>query len=239
MVVPDLPGYGASQGPPPEAANYSKRRMADIMRRLMGELGYDRFLLAGHDRGGRIGYRLALDHPEVVRGFAPVDILPTLDAREAMDWKAALRSYHWLFLAQPAPIPERLIGTDPDFYIDHLLSRWAGDRNCLSPPAVDDYRRSFRQPSVIAATCADYRAGMGIDVEHDLADRASGRQIHCPVQLIWGRRFLSAASSPLDVWRRWASNVSETALDCGHFVAEEKPAECAEALHAFFAGIGE
>lgn len=233
VVIPDLPGYGMSKGPTPEATNYSKRHMAQIMKGLVGKLGYDRVFVVGHDRGGRVGFRLALDHPDLVRGYAPIDILPSLDACEAMDWKGALRNYHWPLLAQPSPLPERLIGGDPDFFIDHLLARWAGDRAALDPRAVDDYVRCFRQPSVIAATCADYRAGMGIDLEHDRADRDAGRRIACPVRIIWGRRYLSGVS-PLDVWRRWASDVSEVALDCGHFVAEEKSADCAEALEAFF-----
>ena len=232
LIIPDLPGYGASKGPPPEEENYSKRRMARIMRDLVQALGQDRIFVAGHDRGARICFRMALDHPELIRALAPIDIVPTLDACEAMDWKAALKSYHWPFLAQPAPLPERLIGHDPDFYIHHLLTRWAGDRNSLSPEAVEEYVRCFRDPAVIAATCADYRAGMGIDLEHDRADRDSGRRIRCPVHAIWGRRYLS--STPLTAWRRWADQVSELSLDCGHFIAEEQPAACADALAAFF-----
>jgi haloacetate dehalogenase len=235
LVIPDLPGYGASRGPAPEAANYSKRSLARIMTALMSRLGHKRFSLAGHDRGARIGFRLALDHPERVHAFAALDIVPTLSAWEAMDWKRALGSYHWLFLAQPAPLPERMIGQDPDFYINHLLDRWAGDRGALNAGAVAEYVRHFRKPSVIAATCADYRAGMSHDVEHDADDRRAGRRIRCPTLVVWGRGYLTdKVGSPLATWRAWADDVSEAPLDCGHFVAEEQPAACATALAEFF-----
>jgi haloacetate dehalogenase len=241
LVMPDLPGYGASKGPLPDAANlnYSKRNTARLMTLLMAELGHGKFLLAGHDRGGRVGFRLALDHPERVLAFAALDIVPTIFAWEAMDWERALCEYHWLFLAQPAPLPEHLIGKDPDFYLSHLLERWAGKRGALSAEAVAAYVRHFREPSVIAATCADYRAGASTDIEHDRADRAAGRRIRCPVLALWGRGSLAdRAASPLAAWRPWAEDVSEAALDCGHFLAEEEPAACAEALARFFAPWG-
>jgi len=239
LVIPDLPGYGASRGPAPDPGNvnYSKRHTAETMVRLMSALGHEKFLLAGHDRGGRVGYRLALDHPERVIAFAPLDIVPTLFAWEGMDWKRALNEYHWLFLAQPAPLAEHMIGKDPDFYINHLLSRWAGKRDALAPEAVDEYLRAFRQPSVISATCADYRAGASLDAEHDKADRDAGKRICCPVMVIWGRGYLAKkSSSPLAAWKLWAEEASETVLECGHFVAEEEPEACAEALLRFFDG---
>ncbi|HUN47898.1 MAG TPA: alpha/beta hydrolase [Stellaceae bacterium] len=239
LVIPDLPGYGASKGPVPDAGNvnYSKRHTAGIMVKLMSALGHQKFLLAGHDRGGRVGYRLVLDHPERVIAFAPLDIVPTLHAWEGMDWKRALNEYHWLFLAQPSPLAEHMIGKDPDFYINHLLNRWAGRRDALAPAAVEDYVRAFRQPSVIAATCADYRAGASLDAEHDKADRDAGKRIGCPVMVIWGRGYLAKkSSSPLAAWQLWAKEASETVLECGHFVAEEEPEACAEALLRFFSG---
>ena len=140
---------------------------------LMAALGHPRFSIAGHDRGGRVAYRLALDHPERVVRLAVLDILPTFEVWERMNKDAAMRSYHWLFLAQPAPLPERLIGLDPDFYLLHLLNRWAGSPDALDPAAVAEYARHFRKPSVIEATCEDYRAGATVDLEHDRADRAS------------------------------------------------------------------
>ncbi len=237
LVIPDLRGYGASTGPAPdpEHRNYSKRAMAEDMVALMAALGHHRFALAGHDRGGRVGFRLCLDHPERVARFAALDIVPTLDVWQAMDADTALSTYHWQFLAVPAPVPERLIGNDPDFYITHLLDRWAGRPEALDPEAVRAYLAQFHDPAVIAATCADYRAGASLDRAHDRADRDAGRKIACPLLVLWGRRYLSAKeAAPLETWRAWAEDAREVALDCGHFVAEEAPEACAAALRDFF-----
>jgi haloacetate dehalogenase len=238
VILPDLRGYGQSRGPTPDDAHrhYSKRAMAEDMVRLMASLGHERFFLAGHDRGARVGYRLALDHPARVERFAALDIIPTLDMWERMDADRALGSYHWMFLAVPPPVPERLIGADPDFYIRHLLARWAGPRAALDERAVAAYVEQFRDPAVLAASCADYRAGAATDRADDVADRRKDRKITCPVLIIWGRGYLGArTSSPLAVWQRWADDVRDVPLDCGHFVAEEKPGECAAALAGFFA----
>lgn len=237
VVVPDLRGYGESRGPGPDSGhlNYAKRTMAADMVSLMASLGHDRFMVAGHDRGGRVGYRLALDSPERVSRFAAVDIIPTLDAWERMSWEGALGTYHWTFLAQPAPMPEHLIGGDPGFYLEHLLARWAGDRDALDARAVAEYARYFRTPEMIEACCEDYRAGAGIDVDLDRADRAADRRMACPVLVLWGRRYLAAkVDSPAQIWRRWADDVREVALDCGHFLAEERPDATVAALAEFF-----
>ena len=236
LVMPDLPGYGQSKGPPPDAEHraYSKRRMAQDLVTAMERLGFERFALAGHDRGARVGYRMCLDHPQRVTRFAALDIVPTLEVWDEMDWRRALGTYHWPFLAVPAPVPERLIGADPDFYVRHLIQRWAGDASALDPAAVADYVAQFHNPAVLTATCEDYRAGASVDREDDLADRDAGRKIACPVLVIWGRGYSASAASPAAVWRKWADAVEEIALDCGHFLAEERPRECAEALLAFF-----
>jgi haloacetate dehalogenase len=237
LVLPDLRGYGDSQGPPPDAqhVHYSKRAMANDMIELMNALGHERFLLAGHDRGGRVAYRLALDHPERVSRFTAIDLLPTLDVWAQLDKDAALHTYHWLFLAQPAPLPERLIGHGPESYLRHLLDRWAGRSEVLAPAAVAEYIRHFRKPAVIEAGYEDSRAGATIDLAHDRADRDAGRRLRCPTLVLWGRRCLSGmAQSPLEVWRAWAEDVREVALDCGHFVAEGQPETCAVALQQFF-----
>ena len=182
-----------------------------------------------------MAYRLALDHPDRVVRLAVLDILPTFEVWQRMNNDAAMRSYHWLFLAQPAPLPERLIGLDPDFYLRHLLNRWAGSPEALDPAAVDEYSRHFRKPSVIAATCEDYRAGASVDLDHDRSDRAAGRRLSCPLLVLWGRQYLAGqAASPLDVWRPWAGDLREVALECGHFLAEEQPEACAAALREFF-----
>jgi haloacetate dehalogenase len=238
LVIPDLRGYGESLGPPPDPdhLNYSKREMATDMVDVMSALGHGRFFLAGHDRGARVGYRLALDHPGRLLRLAALDIVPTFDMWERMDAAAAMRSYHWLLLAQPAPLPEHLIASDPDFFLLHLLDRWAGRREALDPAAVDEYLRHFRKPSVIQAACEDYRAGATIDLTLDRADRNALRAITCPTLIVWGRRYLAAKapSTPLDIWRTWAENVREVVLDCGHFVAEEAPDACASAFREFF-----
>ena len=239
LVLPDLRGYGASSGPPPDPQhrNYAKRTMAADMVALMTSLGHDRFALAGHDRGGRVGYRLALDHPARVTRFAAIDIIPTIDVWEEMDAAKALATYHWPFLAVPAPLPERLIGNDPEFFVTHLLARWAGDVGRLSAQAVAAYVAQFRNPATVAATCEDYRAGAFADWEDDRADRDAGRKLACPVLALWSRGYLGdKASSPAGLWRRWADNVSEVALDCGHFIPEEEPERTAAALRAFFRG---
>ncbi len=234
LVIPDLRGYGESSGPAPdpEHHNYSKRVMAQDMISIMNEFGYEHFFLAAHDRGARVAYRLTLDHPDRVLALASLDTVPTLDVWEAMDWSVALDAYHWPFLAQPAPLPERLIGNDPDFYLDHLLERWAGGPDALDNAAVAQYREHFRKPSVLQAMAEDYRAGATIDLLHDKEDRATGKKVTCPVFVPWGARYTGA--SPLETWKKWADNVSEIRIDCGHFIAEEEPVICADALRAFF-----
>lgn len=238
LVMPDLRGYGASLGPPPDPQhrNYAKRTMAGDMVALMDTLGHARFGVAGHDRGGRVGYRLALDHPARVSRFAALDIVPTIDVWEEMDAAKAIATYHWPFLAVPAPLPERLIGGDPEFFVTHLLARWAGDAGRLAPQAVAAYVAQFRNPATVTATCEDYRAGAGPDWDDDRADRAAGRRLACPVLVLWGRGYLGdKASSPAGLWRNWADDVTEVALDCGHFVVEEEPDRAAAALRTFFA----
>lgn len=236
VIVPDLPGYGESMGPEPTPSAYAKRHLAEIFRALMSALGHERFHIAGHDRGGRIAYRMALDTPECLLSLGLVDIVPTLEVWDAMNWQSALSGYHWSLLAQPAPLPERLIGADGPAYVHHLIDRWVGHRDRLDPAAVAAYAASFKNPDVIAAVCADYRAGATIDRDHDLADRDAGQTIEVRSRLIWGQRYLkSKGVTPLEVWQRWAVDVDEVALDVGHFVAEEAPKETAEALEGLFA----
>jgi haloacetate dehalogenase len=240
LILPDLRGYGRSRGPTPDADHqaYSKRVMARDMVELMSALGHDRFCLAGHDRGGRVGYRLCLDHPDRVRAFAPVDIIPTMEVWDQMDGDKAIGGYHWSFLAVPAPVPERLIGADPAFYYGHLLDRWAGDPAAIDPAARAAYLAQFDDPAVIAATCADYRAGASVDRQHDQADIDAGRKIACPVLVVWARGYLSGKTSTVfETWQHWADNVREEPIDCGHFIAEEKAEECAKALGDFFAKV--
>ncbi|MEM6985939.1 MAG: alpha/beta hydrolase [Pseudomonadota bacterium] len=234
LVVPDLPGYGDSLGPPIDAdhINYSKRHTAALFVQLMELLEYEQFYVAAHDRGARVGYRLALDHPSKVLRLASLDTVPTLDIWDAANRDFALDAFHWPLLAQPAPFPEQLIGANPDLFLDQLLTTWVGSPNALDPNAVAEYRRCFRAPSVLQAMSEDYRAGATIDWAHDRADRDAGRRLQCAVFVPWGARY--TASSPEAIWRRWADDVETLRLDCGHFIAEELPTACANALLAFF-----
>lgn len=226
VVVPDLRGYGASTGPAePETADYANRAMAADVVALMAELGHEEFLFVGHDRGARVGYRLALDHPERVRKLALLDIVPTLETAEMMDYEYAKAMYHWLFLAQPYPIPERLIGNDPAFYVDHLIESWADHPGALADEALAAYHRAFERESVVRASCEDYRAGLSVDLDHDRATREAGDRIECPLLALWGGGSGTVSFDPLAIWERWASDVSGRGLDCGHFLMEEAPEE--------------
>ena len=235
LVIPDLRGYGRSLGPAPgpDHEPHSKRQMARDVIAIMKAMGYQRFAVCGHDRGGRVAYRMALDHPQAVSHLIVIDIVPTIEMWDRMAMEGALRSYHWLLLAQPAPLPERLIGANPIYYLHHLLERWKGKDALLHPQAIQDYEQSYARASVIEACCEDYRAGAGLDREHDLVDRDQGRQIDCELLVIWAEQYLSR-QSPLSTWQRWAKVVSEVRLDCGHFVAEEKPEATALAIREFF-----
>ncbi|MBT3658515.1 MAG: alpha/beta hydrolase, partial [Rhodospirillaceae bacterium] len=214
LVVPDLRGYGDSAGPAPDSEHhgYSKRAMAVDMVEVMTALGHETFSTVGHDRGARVMHRLVMDHPDRVTKMVSLDVVPTLDMWEGTDKKRALGAFHWFFLAQPAPLPEKMIGADPGYFAEWLMRSWAADGFEFDAAAMAEYKRCFANPDVIQATCEDYRAGAGIDVEHDLADREAGRRITCPVLFLWGaiRGFggPQGGSAPLDVWRRWADNVS-------------------------------
>jgi haloacetate dehalogenase len=239
VVVPDLRGYGASSRPPAgdDHAGYSKRRMAEDQVEVMERLGFAAFHLAGHDRGARVAYRLALDHPARVLTLAVLDVVPTYEQFARVDRLSALGSYHWYFLAQPRGFPERLIGADPDFFLRHTLASWAGDPDCFAPDALAEYLHAFRDPDVIQATCEDYRAGATVDHALDEADLRAGRRLTCPVLVLWGE-----AGRPhkrgqvLETWARWAVDVRGQGLPCGHFLPEEAPAATLEALVDFLLG---
>ena len=233
VVAPDLRGYGESSKPPtrPDHEPYSKRAMARDAVALMRALGFDRFAVAGHDRGARVAYRLALDHPECVEKLAVLDVIPTGETWRRADRRFMLAWWHWAFLAQPAPLPETLIGADPDGYY------FGGDRSLFHPESLAEYLASARAPETIHAMCEDYRAGATYDFELDEADRAEGRRIACAVLVLWGARsdLGELIGDPLAIWRGWADDVRGRALDCGHYVAEEAPEETYAELRSFFA----
>ncbi|MBP7002114.1 MAG: alpha/beta hydrolase [Amaricoccus sp.] len=241
VVAVDLRGYGASAAPASVGgARYAKREMAADVVRAMAALGHERFALVGHDRGARVGYRLALDAPERVERLALLDILPTVSMWDGMDAALALQVYHWAFLAQPAPLPETLIGAAPLAYLDHTLASWTASRSlaAFDPRALAAWRAAMAEPARIHAFCEDYRAGATIDVDHDRSDLAAGRRIACPVLVLWGAAGIPAASgSPLDVWRAtFAPHAEGTGIEAGHFLPEEAPQATLAALLPFLAG---
>jgi len=230
VVATDLTGYGDSSKPAttPDHEPYSKRAMARAQVAVMRHLGFESFFVAGHDRGARCAYRMALDHPERVRKLATLDIVPTGEAFRRADMAFGLGYWHWFFLAQPAPLPEELIGADPDTYY------FRGNRDMFAPEALAEYLRAVHDPATIHAMCEDYRAAAGIDFALDEADRGQ-RRIACPVLALWAQRGeLPKWYDVLAVWRDWADDVRGHGLECGHYLAEEAPEETYAALHAFF-----
>src|SRR5258705_8116032 len=191
LVLPDLRGYGDSAKPPGDAdhANYSKRTMALDMAELMTQLGHDRFGLVGHDRGARVAHRLALDHAARVTRLCLIDIAPTLDMYEQTTMAFASLYYHWFFLIQPAPLPEKLLGADPLFFLHSAFGGWGSKPlEHLEPQALADYERCFAMPQTLHANCEDYRASAGIDLEHDRNSRATGERITCDTLVLCGER---------------------------------------------------
>jgi haloacetate dehalogenase len=226
VFAPDLKGYGDSDAPAPDpsSSNYSKRAMAADMVAMMRGLGHERFAVVGHDRGARVAYRMALDSPERVRRLAVLDIVPTGAMWAAANRVFALNTFHWGFLAQGGGLPERLLGADPDFWVEATCRRWSRDFRALAE-VLPEYQRAFRRPEVIAATCADYRAGATLDDTHDQTDVAAGKKIECPLLAIWSGTFVgrNKGTDPLEVWRGYANDVRGFAVDCGHFIPEEAP----------------
>jgi haloacetate dehalogenase len=237
VVLPDLRGYGASEIVASDAthAAYGKRAMGADVAALMAALGFGRFFVAGHDRGARVAYRLALDLPERVAAVAVLDVIPTLEQWEAMDYRRAYHSYHWQFLAQPEPLPERLIGSDPQWYCERTIASWLDDPSAIDAATMAAYGAAFARPGAVHAACEDYRAGYTCDAEADRADRAAGKRIGAPLLALWGagRDGTRSAHFP-QVWKRWAGDLTAQPLPCGHFVMEERPHETAAALRAFF-----
>lgn len=238
LVIADLPGYGSSDVPATDAEHtpFTKRVMAQTMVEAMEHLGYGQFALAGHDRGARVAYRLALDHPGRLTRLAVLDILPTYDYWAKMDRQFALRIYHWVFLAQPYPLPEHLIQSNPDEYFTHTLRSWAkAGTDPFDPRALAHYLTALRDPFRIHAACEDYRAGAHADFDHDQTDFDAGRKMTVPLLVLWGSSGIAAsASTPLEMWRKRATDVTGGAIDSGHFLCEENPLATTGALLPFF-----
>jgi haloacetate dehalogenase len=237
VICPDLRGYGDSSKPDGAAdhSTYSKRAMARDMLEVMAALGHREFRVAGHDRGGRVGYRLALDHPAAVSRLALLDIVSTKAVYEHGGMALAAAYYHWYFLIQPRPLPERLIGHDPAFWIGTVLGGLAADRSPFDEAIIAEYLRNFGSPEGIHAACEDYRAGATWDLAADRTDVEAGRKITCPTLILWGARsVVGRLLAPLDTWRDLIASPVGEAFDCGHFVPEEKPDDTLRALRGFF-----
>jgi haloacetate dehalogenase len=237
VVAPDLRGYGFSSSPPPSAdhAEHSKRAMAQDMAALIAGLGFDRFRVVSHDRGARVAHRLALDHPQAVERLCVMDIIPTLEHFERADMRFGLGYYHWFWLAQPHPGPERMILRDVEDWFDIHTSREPKDKGFFHPEARADYLAALREPGTVASICEDYRAAAGIDLEHDRESRAAGLKLRCPLLALWGTKGrIEAWYDALAIWRAYAAGpVTGGAVPSGHYLAEEAPEAVLDRLDRF------
>ena len=238
VVCPDLRGYGFSLKPPatPDHAPYAKVEMAKDMMAVMDHFGFKTFLLAGHDRGARLSHRIALDNPERVLKLAVLDVIPTIEHFERADKDFALGYYHWFWFAQPHPFPEWLINKAPEDWWRQHTSRDPSLPELFHPDALADYFAAVRQPEMVRGMCEDYRAAVSIDLEHDRASRAAGIKVRCPVLALWGAKGKIATwYDALAVWRDYCANeVTGGAVQSGHYIAEESPAELLDWFDRFF-----
>ena len=241
VVCADLRGYGDSSRPPAGegSAGYAKRAMAADMVALIAQLGFERFRLGAHDRGGRVAHRLALDHPERVERLMLLDIAPTLAMYEGTTEAFARAYWHWFFLIQPAPLPERLLDADPVAYLRDVMGRRHAGLSVFAPEALAEYERCVAIAGTSASICGDYRASAGIDLVHDRADRDAARHLALPLRVLWGAH--GAVGRCFDVpalWREVSAQFSGRALKCGHYVAEERPDEVLAEMLDFFGADG-
>jgi haloacetate dehalogenase len=239
VVASDLRGYGNSSKPPGDEdhATNSKRAMANDQVEVMGSLGFDSFAVVGHDRGARVGHRMALDHVDRVEKLAVLDIVPTRHVFATVDKDLATDYYHWFFLIQPYDLPETLIGADPIYYLRKKLGGWGTPLETFAPEALAEYERCFNDPRAIHSSCEDYRAAASIDLAHDEADAKEGRKVECPLLALWGAHGAMEKLYDVEgVWRKYALNARGKPLDTGHFLAEERPEETARELRSFLGG---
>jgi haloacetate dehalogenase len=232
VVCADLRGYGDSDTPPSDPSHepYSKRAMAQDQLELMQSLGFERFSVVGHDRGARVARRMALDHPVAIRSAAILDIVPTERVYATLDQERATVVWRYLFLIQPTDLPERLIGSNAEFYLRWTFNEWSRAPDAITDTAFAEYLRCF-DADTIHATCEDYRAGATVDLTHDHVDRH--RRVNCPVLVLWSKHGIGTMYDVLDTWRTQAHEVRGRSLDCGHFLPEEQPTEVSAALRDF------
>ncbi len=234
LVMPDLRGYGDSAKPEGDKEHlaYSKRVMAADQVTVMEKLGYPRFQVAGHDRGARVTHRMCLDHPGRIERAAILDIVPTATVYGRLSKRLASAYFHWFYLIQPQPLPEKMIGHDPDFWLDRLFASWK-DKDVFTPEAMAEYKRFFRDPAAIHATCEDYLAGASIDLQHDKED--GEKRIECPLLVLWGKNgIVGGLYDPVEEWRLKANDVRGHGVPGGHFLPEEAPDETLAAFLDFF-----
>jgi haloacetate dehalogenase len=235
VVAADLRGYGDSSKPFGEEdhSTYSKRAMAGDLASVMGSLGFDSFAVVGHDRGGRVGHRMALDFPDRVTKLAVLDIVPTRHVYTTVGKDLATAYYHWFFFIQPYDLPETLIGADPIYYLRKKLGGWGTPLETFAPEALAEYERCF-DAATIHASCEDYRAGASIDLDHDEKDKNEDRKVGCPLLALWGGQGVVEKTYDVEaVWREYATDVKGKPLDAGHFLAEERPEETVRELRTF------
>ncbi len=238
VVCTDLRGYGDSGKPPggEDHSGYSFRAMAQDQVEVMAALGFDKFYAAGHDRGGRVLHRMCLDHADKVTRAAILDIIPQHHLLNNVTRQWGTFSWHWFFNIQPEPLPEKMMGADPDWFIQRKLAKTKQGLSFFDPAALAEYMRCFRNPETIHAICEDYRATFGVDLEMDTKDFDAGRKITVPLLLLWGASGgVGRNHKPAEIWAKYASDIrGAQALPCGHYLSEEAPKETAEALRAFF-----
>jgi len=242
VVCTDLRGYGDSEKPPggDDHSGYSFRAMAQDQVEVMASLGFDSFMAAGHDRGARVLHRMCLDHPVAVSRAAILDIIPQHYLYSHINKQWATFSWHWFFNIQPFDLPERMMGADPDWFIEKKLAKTKQGLSFFDKEALAEYKRCFRNPETIHAICEDYRAGASIDLVMDEEDIKEGRKVDCPLLLLWGATGGVGRHhnpGPAEIWKAYASRiVGAKALPCGHYLSEEAPAETTAALREFFIG---
>jgi len=238
LVMPDLPGYGDSSiSAEGGDERYTKRNMARLLVAFMEQLGYTAFFVAGHDRGGRVAFRLCLDYPQRVWKAAMLDIIPTVDIAERIDFSLAGALANWWFMSQLHPLPESILAASHDLYLEYILNKWSGEKAFILPAARRDYFRCFRRRAVIEAVCAEYRAGNSFDLQAERASRDSDQHIQCPLLVLWSDDgFVTGFGDPISVWKQWCRDVTGQQMAASLFLMEEQPGDTADYLRSFFSG---